>query len=212
MLAVTRRIALTLAAGAAAVALGACNSSDAGGKDAAAGEMSIGRADAPVTLIEYASVTCGHCAAWNEEVFPAFKAKYVDTGQVRYVMREMLTPPLPVASAGFLLARCAGKDRYFQVVDALFRGQQQIAQGVPARDMLLGVARSAGMTDEQFNACVTDEKQLEALNDRVEKWTREEAIEGTPTFQIGDTKLVGPRPLAEIEAALQPQLQKQRGR
>jgi protein-disulfide isomerase len=204
----TRRLALTFAAG-AAIALAAC---DRGGASSVAeGEMTLGRADAPVTVIEYASVTCGHCAVWNEEVFPAFKKKYIDTGQVRYVMREILTPPYPVASAGFLLARCAGKDRYFSVVDSLFRGQQQLVQGVPPREMLLGVARSAGMSEAQFNACVADEKQLEALNDRVEKWTREEQIEGTPTFQIGDTKLVGPRPLEELDAAIQPLLRKRQG-
>ena len=209
MLVLTRRLALTLAAAGAAVALAACDRG--GGSAVAEGEMTLGNAKAPVTVIEYASVTCVHCAAWNEEVWPQFKAKYVDTGQVRYVFREIITPPMPVASAGFLLARCAGKDRYFQVVDALFRGQAQMQAGTPPRDMLLGVARSAGMTEAQFNTCVTDEKELEALNERVEKWTREEGIEGTPTFQIGDQKLVGPRPLAEIEAALQPQLRKQQG-
>src|SRR5688572_8278560 len=113
---VTRRLALTLAA--AAALLAACGQ---GGGDAqvASDDMVMGKADAPVTVIEYASVTCSHCANFNATVFPAFKAKYVDTGQVKYVLREFLTPPVPIAAAGFLIARCAGPDKYFGVVDAI---------------------------------------------------------------------------------------------
>ena len=201
---ITRRFALTLAAG-AAIALSACQSG--GGSEVAEGEMSLGRADAPVTMIEYASVTCGHCATWNAEVWPAFKAKYVDTGQVRYVLREILTPPLPVASAGFLLARCAGKERYFEVVDALFRSQQQMAAEDP-RTVLLRVAQSAGMTEAQFNACVTDEDELQALNDRVQRWNTQENVNTTPTFVIGETRLDGARPLEAFDAVIQPLLRK----
>ena len=203
MLALTRRLALTLAAG-AALAVAAC-SGNGDGAGVAEGEMTLGKAEAPVTVIEYASVTCGHCATWNREVWPAFKAKYVDTGQVRYVFREILTPPMPVASAGFLMARCAGKDKYFQVVDALFRGQQQMIDGAPPRDVLLGVARSAGMTEAQFNACITDDAQLEALNDRVQKWS-EQGVSSTPTFVIGETKLEGVQSLEALDAVIQPKL------
>lgn len=83
----------------------------------------LGRADAPVTVIEYASVTCPHCAAWHAEVFPDFKARFIDTGRVRYVYREFLTGPAELSFAGALLARCAPADRYFDVVGALMEGQ-----------------------------------------------------------------------------------------
>jgi len=86
-------------------------------------DYSLGSPKAKVQVVEYASLSCPHCAKFNEEVFPAFKAKYVDTGQVRYTLREMLTPPAEVAAAGFLLARCAGPAKYFGVVDAVFRSQ-----------------------------------------------------------------------------------------
>ena len=205
---ITRRFALTMAAAGAALALSACDRG--GGGEVAEGEMVLGRADAPVTVIEYASVTCVHCATWNAEVWPAFKAKYVDTGQVRYVFREILTPPYPVASAGFLLARCAGKERYFEVVDALFRSQQQMVAEDP-RTVLLRVAQSAGMTEAQFNACVTDDKELEALNDRVKRWGDQEKVTTTPTFVIGDTRFDGAQPLERFDTALQPLLRNRGG-
>ena len=77
-------------------------------------------------VVEYASASCPHCARFDSEVFPAFRAKYVDTGKVRYTLKEYLTEPRGVAAAGFLLARCAGKDRYFPVLDAVFKGQDEM--------------------------------------------------------------------------------------
>ena len=203
----TRRLALTLAAG-AAIALSAC----AGRGETDESEMSLGAANAPVTMYEYASVTCVHCSAWDREVWPEFKRKYVDAGQVRLVFREILTPPANVASAGFLLARCAGKERYFDVVHALFRAQEPMfQQGQSPRDVLLGVARSAGMTEAQFNACVSDEAQLEALNQRVERWSTQEGVNTTPTFIIGKERIEGAAPIERFDAVLQPLLQKSGG-
>jgi len=91
-------------------------------------EYALGSATAPVTLIEYASTSCSHCARFNNEVFPAFKAKYIDTGQVRYALREIATPPTDFAAASFLLARCAGPEKYHAVIDAVFRSQSAIFQ------------------------------------------------------------------------------------
>ncbi len=199
----TRRLVL---AAAAALTLAACNKGGGAG-GAAEGEMSLGKADAPVTVIEYASVTCSHCAAWNEEVFPEFKKKYVDTGQVRYVFREFLTPPENVAAAGFLLARCAGDDKYFQIVDTVMRSQQEMARTQP-REVLLRIARSAGMSEEQFTTCLEDEAATEALQSRVERYVRDEQIASTPTFVIGGQKHVGAQSMAKLDAAIQPLLKK----
>ena len=114
-----RAIAAAFALLGLAVSLAACK--PAGGPGAvASGDMSLGNPNAKVTVIEYASLGCPICAKWNNDIFPAFKTKYIDTGKVRYVLKEMLTGDEPVAAAGFLLARCAGKDKYFQVVDAVF--------------------------------------------------------------------------------------------
>src|ERR1700753_4392291 len=92
-------------------------------------DMSLGSPSAKVTMIEYASVACPHCARFNNEVFPAFKQQFIDTGKVHYVFREMLVggdQEMSMAAAGFLMARCAGKDKYFGVVDTIFHDQEQI--------------------------------------------------------------------------------------
>ena len=143
MRATLRRLTFSLAA--AAALLAACHggrTTGGGGDDAAA--MSMGDPHAKVTVAEYASDTCTHCARFEEEVFPAFKAKYVDTGKVRYVFHEFLTPPEQVSAAGFLVARCAGKDKYFQVLDAIFRAQPQMFATGDAHGVLLRIAQSAG--------------------------------------------------------------------
>ena len=193
-----RRSILVL--GASALALAACGKT--GGTTVTSDDMSLGKADAPVTMIEYASMACGHCAAWNKEVFPAFKAKYIDTGKVRYVFREFTTAPPELATAGALLARCAGKDKYFSVVDAVFHGHEEIAQTGDMRGVLLRVAQSAGMNEDQFMACVGDEKALGAFNARVEKYQKEANIQSTPTFVInGERYEQGPLSMAQIDAA-----------
>lgn len=175
-----RKALIAGAVTAAALALGACNGGGGGGA-AAEGEMTMGAADAPVTVVEYASVTCGHCAAWNEQVWPEFKRRYVDTGQVRYVFREFPTPPQEIAVAGFLLARCAGEDRYFAVIDSIMRNQRAVITN--PRQELLNIARTAGMNEEQFNQCVTDQDAVEALNARVQQGV-EAGVTATPYFMI----------------------------
>ena len=119
-------------------------------------DMSMGAADAKVTVIEYGSASCTHCARFNNDIFPGFKAKYVDTGQVRYVFREFLTEPVNLAAASFLLARCAGKDKYFSVLDAIFHAQAGIYKTGDADAALNKIAKDAGLSDAQANACLSD--------------------------------------------------------
>jgi protein-disulfide isomerase len=207
---------------AAAIGLAAaCGPKEAGGVaatgDQAAPEMVLGSPDAKVTVTEYASVTCPHCARFNEQVFPAFKAKYVDTGQVRYVFREFLTAPEPVAAAGFLVARCAGKDKYFSVLDTLFQNQQQLYND--PRGLLFRVGQGAGMTEAQVTACIQDEAALAALNKRQDKATGPDGITGTPSFLVNGKKIEGQVlagttyqggeiTLAQLDAALAPLLKR----
>ena len=204
---VTRRLALSLTAVAVGGLLAACGQGG-GGAQATTEDMVMGKADAPVTVIEYASVTCSHCANFNATVFPAFKAKYIDTGQVKYVLREFLTPPVPIAAAGFLIARCAGPDKYFGVVDATFHSQMEFFQGGDSRAVLFRIGQSAGLTDDQITACISDETQLKALQDRVQKAIDDDGIQATPTFLVGDKKLEGEQSLAQLDAAIQPLLKK----
>jgi protein-disulfide isomerase len=182
----------------AALSLAACNKPLGA---ASADDMSLGNPQAKVTVIEYASASCPHCAEFNNEVFPAFKAKYIDTGKIHYVFREFLTPPVEVAASGFLIARCAGKDKYFNVLDAIYRGQQAMYQSGDYRGALLRIAESAGMTEAQFNACTTDDAALKALSDRVDKAVKD-GINATPTFLVNGTKMDGAATLANLDAAI----------
>ncbi len=200
----TRRAALALAAGS-----GFAFAAPVAAAPAAADAMMLGKAAAPVTLIEYASVTCSHCAAWDREVFPAFKKKYVDTGLVRYELRELTTPPARLASAGFLLARCAGPAKYFDVVHSLFRTQEELFRTRDARAWLLGAARVGGVTEAQAEQCISDQSALAALNERVDRHLAA-GVRVTPTFVIGDTKLENEQTLAQLDAVIQPLLRKKR--
>jgi protein-disulfide isomerase len=177
-----RTLMIVVAAGLAAVA---CGKSGSGA--ATADDMAMGNDKAPVTMIEYASVACPHCAAFINDVLPAFKAKYIDTGKVHFISREQLTGDERMAAAGFLVARCAGKDKYFQVTDAIYRNQQGVYTDM--RNGLLNIAKSVGMTEAQFDKCLSDDKAIDALNTRVEKFARENHITGTPTFFVNGKEI-----------------------
>ena len=183
------------------LALAACQK--AGSDGVTAEDMAMGNPAAKVTMIEYASVSCPHCARFNIDVFPAFKAKYIDTGQVRYIAREALTGDPAIAAAGFLTARCAGKDKYFQVVDAIYHAQQEMFQSGEPHAVLLNIARSAGLTDAQFDKCIKDDAALKALNDRWEHYVKDDNINSTPTFVInGKVYNKGEMSLGELDTAV----------
>lgn len=197
-----RRLLMAAAAAGAALALAGCNQGGGGGA-VSTDAMTLGDANAPIHMEEYASITCSHCAQFNNEVFPAFKAKYIDTGKVRYTLHEFLTPPEAVAAAGFLVARCAGKDKYFGVVDSLFHAQEEMFRTGDARGTLLKVAQSAGMTEEQFNACVSNEDAAKALNGRMESALKGRSVSATPTFFFNGKKAKeGSMTLEELDAAV----------
>ena len=156
---------------------------------AQADDMSLGSPGAKVTVVEYASASCPHCARFNNDVFPAFKKKYVDTGKVRYVFREFLTEPVQVAAAGFLLARCAGKPKYFQVLDEFFQGQAHAYETGDIKALILSVGGHAGLDETKISACLSDKAAADALNARVERYASEDKVEFTPTFVINGSKL-----------------------
>src|SRR4029079_9092577 len=123
-------------------------------------EMAMGSDKAPVTVIEYASMTCPHCAHFQETTFPELKKRYIDTGKVRYIFREF--PLDSLAAAAFILARCArqdDKDKYFALVDTLFGQQRQWAVEKPIPP-LLAIAKQAGFTDQTFHAYVLNPESL----------------------------------------------------
>jgi protein-disulfide isomerase len=165
-------------------------------------DMSMGDPNAKVTVIEYGSASCTHCAHFNNDIFPAFKAKYIDTGKVRYVFREFLTQPVDLAAAAFLLARCAGKDKYFSALDDFFHAQADIYKSGNATPALVKVAKDAGLTPDQANACLNDKAALAALNARVQGYIDNDKINGTPTFFVDGKRLEGVQTLAELDAAI----------
>ena len=172
-----------------------------------ADDMTEGSPTAKVTVIEYASVGCPVCAKWNQEVYPAFKTKYIDTGRIHYVLREVLVgqgEEVSLGASGFLLARCAGKDKYFAVVDAVFHAQNDIYMGhEDAHTALLKIAQSTGMSEDQFNACINNDQALLALNQRSDDHFKNDHIDATPTFVINGKMLEpGYKPLAELDAAI----------
>ncbi|RZJ05765.1 MAG: DsbA family protein [Brevundimonas sp.] len=208
--AMSRRAAMTAAA-MATMALAACGG---GGPTAAAkGDMAMGAPEgAKVTVIEYASVTCPHCALWQTETWPAFKAAYVDTNKVRYVFRELPTPPVPVAVAGFMIARCAGDEKYFDVIHGIMASQSEWQAGVNPRDTLFRVGNGAGLSNQQIEACITDEAGLKAADERA-KAALAAGVDGTPTFMVNGTKVVTPgsnsgASMADLSKAVEAELAK----
>lgn len=170
---------------------------------AADGGMSLGNPKAKVVVTEYASISCSHCAAFHNEVFPAFKKKYVDTGKVRYVLREILTEPADFAAAGFLTARCAPPDKYFDVVGEIFRSHPELARTGDARAVLLRAGALGGLSEAQIAACFNDPAKREALNARVRAAAEEGDISATPTFFVNGKKVAeGGMTLAQLDAAI----------
>ncbi len=165
-------------------------------------DMTMGRASAGVTVVEYASAGCPHCAAWANDVFPKFKAKYVDTGQVRFVLREELAGDPTLAAAGFLTARCAGPGKYFDVLAAVFRNQALIAEGGDAFGPLSRIAADAGVSAPAFKACLSDAAATKALQDRANRHVEVDKVEATPTFLVNGEKLEGEKTLAELDRAI----------
>jgi len=163
-------------------------------------DIVVGSANAPNTIVEYASMTCPHCAQFQTEVFPQVKAKYIDTGKARYILREF--PLDNLAAAAFMLARCSGNDRYYPMVDALFSTQESWAvPGVDAKDKLLQIARQAGMSKDEFDKCLTD-KELFSKIVQVRQIANDKfQVDSTPTFFINGKRLKGDHQLKDFEVA-----------
>ena len=195
-----KNLVRTLVIAAAAVGLATACGSKSSTSVADGGDMELGNPNAPVTLIEYASATCSHCARFDRDVFPTLKARYIDTGKIHYVFREFLTPPVPVAAAAFVLARCAGKDKYFQVVEAVFRSQEEMFATQDSRTPLLRIAKSMGMTEDSFNTCLSDTAALDGVQKRADRGVTEDKIEGTPTFIVNGKQVASGETTMEVLA------------
>lgn len=170
-------------------------------KPPAIGEMFMGPVDAKVTVIEYISATCPHCASFYRDVFGALKKEYIDTGKIRFVMREF--PHNDAAMAAFMVARCAPKEAYFPLIDIFFSTQETWMQS--PREGLLNIAKQAGFTEETFDKCLKDEKLAKAITD-VRDTAQGFGVTGIPTFFINGVLYEGERTIEGFRAKIDPLL------
>ena len=162
-------------------------------------DMALGPADAKVTITEFASMTCPHCAAFNAEVFPKIKSEYIDTGKIRYIFREF---PLDVkAAAGSMLARCIANGdpgKYFAVVDLLFRQQADWVMK-NTTETLIRIGKQAGFSQDQVENCLKDQDLLNKITADQKYATDVLKVDSTPTFFINGDKIKGETSFEEFK-------------
>jgi protein-disulfide isomerase len=167
------------------------------------GDVMLGSEKAPVTIIEYASMTCPHCAHFSENTFPELKKRYIDTGKVRFTLRTF--PLDQLAAAGFMLAICGGKDKYMPIVETLFAKQDQwiVKDPVPA---LEDIAKQFGFTEDQFKKCLANQKVLDDIQAVRDHAVEKLGVNSTPTFFINGKKVVGDLSIDQMAKEIDPYL------
>jgi protein-disulfide isomerase len=166
-------------------------------------DQALGPADAAVTIVEYASMTCPHCANFHETTYPELKKRYIDTGKLRFVFREF--PLDPLATAASALARCAGDGKYFPMIETLFATQKTWAVQKPIPP-LLAIARQAGFTQQSFEQCLDNRKLVEDLEKTRDRAAKTFGVNSTPTLFINGKKHTGGLSIDELEKQIQPHL------
>ncbi|PNG24628.1 DsbA family protein [Methylocella silvestris] len=167
-------------------------------------DLALGSADAPITIVEYASMTCSHCAAFHTTTFPVLKSKYIDTGKVRFILREF--PLDPLATAGFMLARCAGDDKRNAIVDLLFAQQKNWAFTEKPVEALAGLLKQAGVGQEAFEACLKNQELYNNVNKVRDNASAKFNVTATPTFFINGKKESGEISPETLDKLLEPLL------
>jgi protein-disulfide isomerase len=167
------------------------------------GDRSLGKDDAPVTVVEYASMTCPHCAHFHETTYPELKKRYIDTGKVRFIFREF--PLDPLAAGASMLARCADKEKFFPLIETLFQMQRTwaVEKPIPA---LMAIAKQAGFSEQSFNACLSDQKMLEALQAEQKRATDKFKVNSTPTLFINGRMQKGGATIDDLAKVIDPLL------
>lgn len=168
------------------------------------GDVALGPADAKVTIIEYASMTCSHCAHFHATTWPELKKRYIDTGKVRFVLREF--PLDPLATAGFMLARCDGESKFYPITDLLFDQQKNWAFVDKPLDALRAMMKQAGFSQEKFDACLKDQKLYDAVNSVKNRAMEQFNVDSTPTFFINGQRHPGSMSIDELEKIIKPLL------
>jgi len=164
-------------------------------------ERTLGKDDAPVTMIEYASLTCSHCASFHTETLPQIKEKYIDTGKVKLIYRDFPFDRLGLAASQ--LARCVPEKRYFGFLEVLFSQQQSWAADDNPLEALMKLARLAGLSKGAADACLENQALVDEILKRRVFAEKQWKINSTPSFIVGDQKVVGAVPFAEFEKAIE---------
>ena len=163
-------------------------------------ERVLGNSDAKVTMIEYASMTCPHCANFHTKTFPAIKKEYIVTGKIKFIYRDFPLDQFALAAA--MMARCSAKERYFGVIDVIFRTQREWGRNPNPRKALEQIGKIVGVSESTYEACVTDkvvhDGMIKMRNDAVEKYK----VRTTPTFVVNEKKINGGLPLEELRKVL----------
>lgn len=165
-----------------------------------AADRVLGRADAPVTVIEYASFSCHHCADWHQFVFPLFKQRLIDTGQVRYVFRNLPTDPPQMSYSGAALARCSAPDKFFDVASVLMHGQAAVLRGGTLDDWYAPAIAASGRTRAQIDACVALPATRAAIQRDIDSAVAAD-IDSTPSFFVNGVRVTD-RSLGGLEVAV----------
>lgn len=166
-------------------------------------EMELGAKDAPITVIEYASMTCSHCADFHNKVYPEFKARYIDTGKVRFIFREF--PLDPLAAGAFMLARCT-EDNYFGFVEMLFRHQEGWTRTNDPVTALFELSKQAGFTEQSFDKCLSNQRLLDGINEVRDRAERLFDVDSTPTFFVNGQIARGVQTIDDFEKLFAAQL------
>ena len=173
------------------------------GKAGPDGDVVLGSDKAPVTVIEYASMTCPHCAHFSTTTFPELQKRYIDTGKVRFIFREF--PLDALAAAGFMLARCNGNDKFMPIVETLFTKQPEWMVKEPI-EPLKSIAKQFGYTEQSFNQCLANQKVLDAIQDVRDRAAGKLGVNSTPTFFINGKKFVGDLSIDTMAKEIDPYL------
>lgn len=173
--------------------------------DEALPDVVEGQANAPVTVVEYASMTCSHCAAFANNVYPTLKSKYTDTGKVKYILREF--PLDPLATAGFMLARCSG-DKREAMIALLFAQQKNWAFVDKPLDGLSNIVKQTGMSQESFEKCLKDQALYDKVNMVRDRGAEKFGVNATPTFFINGKRVSGEMTVDQLDKEITPLLPK----
>ncbi len=211
---ISRRNTLIMAAAASAVSicgLGAARADDAVTIDEAklmapAGlpDHVLGGKDAKVTVIEYGSATCPHCGRFHKDVYPALKAKYIDTGKIKFIFRPFALNTLDLVV--FMLAEIAGPDQYYTVIDTFYDNQDKWVPSQTPKDAIQAIALQLGFTPDSFGQALTNQELPKGIQAQRDQASNDFKVTGTPTFYVNGKQMVGEQTIEALSAAIDPLL------